>query len=178
VRYRDKSIADVLDMTVEEARELFKVVPTIREKMETLSRVGLGYIKVGQQATTLSGGEAQRVKLSKELSKRATGRTLYILDEPTTGLHFHDVAKLLDVLHELADQGNTVVVIEHNLEVIKTADWVIDLGPEGGDGGGRIVAEGTPEAIAKNPQSHTGRFLAEVLARRPPKKRPARQAAE
>ncbi|MFN3686585.1 excinuclease ABC subunit UvrA [Salinarimonas sp.] len=178
VRYRDKSIADLLDMTVEEARELFKAVPSIREKMETLARVGLGYIKVGQQATTLSGGEAQRVKLSKELSKRATGRTLYILDEPTTGLHFHDVAKLLEVLHELADQGNTVVVIEHNLEVIKTADWVIDLGPEGGDGGGRIVAEGTPEAIAKNPESHTGRFLAEVLARRPIKKRAARQAAE
>ena len=132
VKYRDKSIADVLDMTVEEARELFKAVPSIREKMQTLARVGLDYVHVGQQATTLSGGEAQRVKLSKELSKRATGRTLYILDEPTTGLHFHDVAKLLEVLHELVDQGNTVVVIEHNLEVIKTADWVIDMGPEGG----------------------------------------------
>ncbi|HYF56762.1 MAG TPA: excinuclease ABC subunit UvrA, partial [Salinarimonas sp.] len=167
VKYRDKSIADVLDMTVEEARELFKAVPSIREKMETLCRVGLGYIHVGQQANTLSGGEAQRVKLSKELSRRATGRTLYILDEPTTGLHFHDVAKLLEVLHELADQGNSVVVIEHNLEVIKTADWVLDLGPEGGDGGGRIVASGTPEGIAKNPASHTGRFLKEVLARRP-----------
>ncbi|WP_349368048.1 excinuclease ABC subunit UvrA [Salinarimonas sp.] len=169
VKYRGKSIADVLDMTVEEARDLFKAVPSIREKMETLARVGLGYVKVGQQATTLSGGEAQRVKLSKELSKRATGRTLYILDEPTTGLHFHDVAKLLEVLHELADQGNTVVVIEHNLEVIKTADWVIDLGPEGGDGGGTIVAEGTPEEIAAAKASHTGRFLAEVLARRPMK---------
>ena len=142
VKYRDKSIADVLDMTVEEARDLFKAVPSIREKMETLARVGLDYVHVGQQATTLSGGEAQRVKLSKELSKRATGRTLYILDEPTTGLHFHDVAKLLEVLHELVDQGNTVVVIEHNLEVIKTADWVIDMGPEGGDGGGQIVAAG------------------------------------
>jgi excinuclease ABC subunit A len=135
--------------------------------METLARVGLDYVKVGQQATTLSGGEAQRVKLSKELSKRATGRTLYILDEPTTGLHFHDVAKLMEVLHELVDQGNTVVVIEHNLEVIKTADWVIDMGPEGGDGGGMVVAEGTPEDIAKVGASHTGRFLKEVLARRP-----------
>ncbi|MCJ2037150.1 excinuclease ABC subunit UvrA [Methylobacterium sp. J-068] len=167
VKYRDHSIADVLDMTVEEAADLFKAVPTIREKMETLARVGLGYVKVGQQATTLSGGEAQRVKLSKELSKRATGRTLYILDEPTTGLHFHDVAKLMEVLHELVDQGNTVVVIEHNLEVIKTADWVIDMGPEGGDGGGEVVAEGTPEQIAKSRASHTGRFLRDVLARRP-----------
>jgi excinuclease ABC subunit A len=138
--------------------------------MVTLARVGLDYIHVGQQANTLSGGEAQRVKLSKELSKRATGRTLYILDEPTTGLHFHDVAKLLEVLHELVDQGNTVVVIEHNLEVIKTADWVIDLGPEGGDGGGEIVAAGTPEDIAKSEKSHTGRFLREVLARRPLKR--------
>lgn len=167
VKFRDKSIADVLDMTVEEAAALFKAVPSIRDKMETLARVGLGYVKVGQQATTLSGGEAQRVKLSKELSRRATGRTLYILDEPTTGLHFHDVAKLMEVLHELVDQGNTVVVIEHNLEVIKTADWVIDMGPEGGDGGGRVVAEGTPEEIAKAKDSHTGRFLKEVLARRP-----------
>ncbi len=135
--------------------------------MLTLQRVGLGYVKVGQPATTLSGGEAQRVKLSKELSKRATGRTLYVLDEPTTGLHFHDVAKLLEVLHELVDQGNTVVVIEHNLEVIKTADWVIDLGPEGGDGGGEIVAEGPPEAIIDVERSHTGRFLKELLDRRP-----------
>ena len=177
VRYRNKSIADVLDMTVEEAADLFKAVPTIREKMETLARVGLHYVRVGQQATTLSGGEAQRVKLSKELSKRATGRTLYILDEPTTGLHFHDVAKLMEVLHELVDQGNTVVVIEHNLEVIKTADWVIDMGPEGGDGGGTVVAQGTPEAIARAKASHTGRFLREVLARRPAG-RAGKQAAE
>lgn len=176
VKYRERSIADVLDMTVEEAAELFKAVPAIRDKLETLARVGLGYVHVGQQATTLSGGEAQRVKLSKELSKRATGRTLYILDEPTTGLHFHDVAKLMEVLHELVDQGNTVVVIEHNLEVIKTADWVIDMGPEGGDGGGTIVAQGTPEAIARAKASHTGRFLREVLARRPA--RPGKQAAE
>ncbi|MET0429138.1 MAG: excinuclease ABC subunit UvrA, partial [Microvirga sp.] len=179
VKYRDRSISDVLDMTVEEARDLFKAVPSIREKMQTLARVGLDYVHVGQQATTLSGGEAQRVKLSKELSRRATGRTLYILDEPTTGLHFHDVAKLLEVLHELVDQGNSVVVIEHNLEVIKTADWVIDMGPEGGDGGGRIVAQGTPEDIAKSPDSHTGRFLKDVLARRPLKPaRKMREAAE
>ena len=169
VKYRDRSIADVLDMTVEEAADLFKVVPSIREKMETLARVGLKYVKVGQQATTLSGGEAQRVKLSKELSRRSTGRTLYILDEPTTGLHFHDVAKLLEVLHELVEQGNSVVVIEHNLEVIKTADWIIDMGPEGGDGGGEVVAVGTPEDIAAAPRSHTGRFLKDVLARRPMK---------
>jgi excinuclease ABC subunit A len=173
VKYREKSIADVLDMTVEEAGILFKAVPSIREKMETLTRVGLGYIKVGQQANTLSGGEAQRVKLAKELSKRSTGRTLYILDEPTTGLHFHDVAKLLEVLHELVDQGNSVIVIEHNLEVIKTADWVIDLGPEGGDGGGEVIAEGTPEQIVKVKKSYTGKFLAEVLARRPLKKEKA-----
>ena len=145
VLFKGKSIADVLDMTVEEALEFFKAVPRVRNVLELLHRVGLDYIHVGQQATTLSGGEAQRVKLAKELSKRATGRTLYILDEPTTGLHFHDVKKLLDVLHELVEQGNTVVVIEHNLEVIKTADWIIDLGPEGGDGGGEIVAAGTPE---------------------------------
>ncbi len=175
VKYREKSIADVLDMTVEEAGALFKAVPSIREKMETLARVGLGYVKVGQQATTLSGGEAQRVKLAKELARRSTGRTLYILDEPTTGLHFHDVAKLLEVLHQLVEQGNSVVVIEHNLEVIKTADWVIDMGPEGGDGGGEIVAVGTPEDIVKVSRSHTGRFLRETLQRRPAK--PA-QAAE
>ncbi len=175
VKYRDKSIADVLDMTVEEAAVLFKAVPPIRDKMETLARVGLGYVKVGQQATTLSGGEAQRVKLAKELSRRSTGRTLYILDEPTTGLHFHDVKKLLEVLHELVEQGNSVVVIEHNLEVIKTADWVIDLGPEGGDGGGEIVATGTPEAIVAAKRSHTGTFLRELLERRPPR---ARLAAE
>ncbi|MGV6874902.1 excinuclease ABC subunit UvrA [Pseudochelatococcus sp. B33] len=176
VKYRNRSISDVLDMTVDEGLELFKAVPAIRDRLQTLSRVGLGYVKIGQPATTLSGGEAQRVKLSKELSKRATGRTLYILDEPTTGLHFHDVAKLLEVLHELVEQGNTVIVIEHNLEVIKTADWVLDMGPEGGDGGGRIVAQGTPEAIARNAASHTGRFLREVLERRPLRKRT--QAAE
>ncbi len=166
VKYRDKSIADVLNMTVEEAGALFKAVPSIREKMETLSRVGLGYIKVGQQANTLSGGEAQRVKLAKELARRATGRTLYILDEPTTGLHFHDVAKLLEVLHQLVEGGNSVVVIEHNLDVIKTADWIIDLGPEGGDGGGTIVAQGTPEDIVKVSRSHTGHYLKPVLERR------------
>ena len=166
VKFKDKSVADVLDMTVEEGAEFFKAVPSIRDKLETLARVGLGYIHIGQQATTLSGGEAQRIKLAKELSRRATGRTLYILDEPTTGLHFHDVAKLLEVLHELADAGNTVVVIEHNLEVIKTADWVIDMGPEGGDGGGRIVAEGTPEDVAKVKESYTGRYLRELLGRR------------
>ena len=180
VKYRDHSIADVLDMSVEEAKDLFKAVPSIRDKMETLARVGLDYVKVGQQATTLSGGEAQRVKLSKELSKRATGRTLYILDEPTTGLHFHDVAKLMEVLHELVEQGNSVVVIEHNLEVVKTADWVIDMGPEGGDGGGVVVAEGTPEAIVKAGKGHTARFLKEVLERRPiaKGKAVAREAAE
>ncbi len=163
--FKGKSIADVLDMTVEEAADFFKAVPTIRDKMETLKRVGLSYVKVGQQATTLSGGEAQRVKLSKELSRRATGRTLYILDEPTTGLHFEDTRKLLEVLHELVEQGNTVIVIEHNLDVIKTADWLLDFGPEGGDGGGRIVAKGTPEAVAADPESWTGRYLKEVLDR-------------
>jgi excinuclease ABC subunit A len=152
-------------MTVEEGIELFSAVPAIRKVLETLARVGLDYIHIGQQATTLSGGEAQRVKLAKELAKRATGRTLYILDEPTTGLHFHDVAKLLEVLHELVASGNTVVVIEHNLEVIKTADWIIDLGPEGGDAGGEIVAAGTPEDIVKAKRSYTGEFLKSVLAR-------------
>jgi excinuclease ABC subunit A len=176
VLYRGKSIADVLDMTVEEAGELFKVVNAIRDKMETLKRVGLSYVKVGQQATTLSGGEAQRVKLSKELSRRATGRTLYILDEPTTGLHFEDTKKLLEVLHELVDHGNTVVVIEHNLDVVKTADWLLDFGPEGGDGGGRIVAEGTPEQVAKTPASWTGKYLAELLERHEARRR-ARVAA-
>ena len=166
IRFKGKSIADVLDMTVEEAQEFFKAVPSIREKMDALMRVGLGYIKVGQQATTLSGGEAQRVKLSKELAKRSTGRTLYILDEPTTGLHFEDVKKLLEVLHELVDQGNSVIVIEHNLDVIKTADHIIDIGPEGGDGGGEIVAVGTPEEVAEEPRSHTGRYLKEILAAR------------
>ena len=163
VQFKGKSIADVLDMTVEDAQEFFKAVPSIREKMDALVEVGLGYIKVGQQATTLSGGEAQRVKLSKELSRRATGKTLYILDEPTTGLHFEDVRKLLEVLHSLVEQGNTVVVIEHNLDVIKTADWIIDIGPEGGDGGGRIVAEGTPEHVAGIAESHTGRYLDPML---------------
>ena len=166
VLFKGKSISDVLEMTVEEAQGFFSAVPSIREKMDALMRVGLGYIKVGQQATTLSGGEAQRVKLSKELSRRSTGRTLYILDEPTTGLHFEDVRKLLEVLHELVDQGNTVVVIEHNLDVIKTADWIIDIGPEGGDGGGQIVAEGTPEDIAKHGASHTGHYLGPLLNRR------------
>ncbi len=163
IRFKGKSIADVLDMTVEDAQEFFKAVPSIREKMDALMRVGLGYIKVGQQATTLSGGEAQRVKLSKELAKRSTGRTLYILDEPTTGLHFEDVRKLLEVLHELVEQGNSVVVIEHNLDVIKTADWIIDIGPEGGDGGGEIVATGTPEEVADVEGSHTGRYLKPML---------------
>jgi len=163
VFFKDKSIADVLDMTVEEGQEFFKAVPGIRTKLEMLNKVGLGYIKVGQPATTLSGGEAQRVKLAKELSKRATGRTLYILDEPTTGLHFEDVRKLLEVLHALVETGNTVLVIEHNLEVIKTADWLIDLGPEGGDGGGRVVAQGTPEEVALAPESYTGHYLADLL---------------
>ena len=174
VKFKDKSIADVLDMTVEEGAEFFKAVPSIREKMDTLVRVGLSYVKVGQQATTLSGGEAQRVKLAKELSKRATGRTLYILDEPTTGLHFEDVRKLMEVIQELVDSGNTVVIIEHNLEVIKQADWLIDLGPEGGDGGGEIVATGTPEDVAETKGSYTGEFLKPILEKKPA----ARQAAK
>jgi excinuclease ABC subunit A len=173
VLFKGKSIADVLDMTVEEGVDFFAAVPGVRDKLETLKQVGLGYIHVGQQATTLSGGEAQRIKLAKELSRKATGKTLYILDEPTTGLHFHDVAKLLEVLHELVDQGNTVVVIEHNLEVIKTADWVLDLGPEGGDGGGELVASGTPEDIVREKRSYTGQFLRELLERRPGGKREA-----
>ncbi len=173
VTFKGKSIADVLDMTVEEGVEFFAAVPGVRDKLETLHKVGLGYIKVGQQANTLSGGEAQRIKLAKELSRKATGKTLYILDEPTTGLHFHDVAKLLELLQELVDQGNTVVVIEHNLEVIKTADWVLDLGPEGGDGGGELVASGTPEDIVATKRSYTGQFLRDLLERRPGRKREA-----
>ena len=159
ISFKGKSISDVLDMTVEEGADFFKAVPSIRDKMETLKQVGLSYIHLGQQATTLSGGEAQRVKLAKELSKRATGRTIYILDEPTTGLHFHDIRKLLEVLHTIVDQGNTVVVIEHNLDVIKTADWIIDIGPEGGDGGGKLVGCGTPEDIMANKKSYTGHYL-------------------
>jgi excinuclease ABC subunit A len=164
VLYQGRSVADVLDMTVEQAFGFFSSVPAIARKLQTLLDVGLGYIRLGQSATTLSGGEAQRVKLSQELSKRGTGRTLYILDEPTTGLHFHDIALLLRVIHALRDAGNTVVVIEHNLDVIKTADWVIDLGPEGGAGGGHVVSQGTPEEVAVNAQSHTGRYLREALA--------------
>jgi excinuclease ABC subunit A len=163
VKFKGKSISDVLDMTVEEAQSFFVAIPSIRDKMDALVRVGLGYIKVGQQATTLSGGEAQRVKLSKELSKRSTGKTLYILDEPTTGLHFDDVRKLLEILHELVDQGNTVVVIEHNLDVVKTADYIIDVGPEGGDGGGSVVALGTPEDIIMSTKSYTGKYLKKIL---------------
>jgi len=165
IRYKGKNISEVLNMTVEDGFEFFKNVPQIARKLETLIAVGLSYIQLGQNATTLSGGEAQRVKLAKELSKRATGSTLYILDEPTTGLHFHDIAQLLEVLYQLRDQGNTIVIIEHNLEVIKTADWIIDLGPEGGSGGGEVVAAGPPEEIAKHRRSHTGRSLRDVLPR-------------
>ncbi|MGN4076748.1 excinuclease ABC subunit UvrA, partial [Burkholderia gladioli] len=165
VLYKGKNISEVLDMTVEHAYEFFSAVPVVARKLKTLLDVGLGYIRLGQSATTLSGGEAQRVKLSLELSKRDTGRTLYILDEPTTGLHFHDIALLLEVIHRLRDQGNTVVIIEHNLDVIKTADWVIDLGPEGGAGGGQIIAQGTPEQVAKTKASFTGRYLAPLLKR-------------
>ncbi|MDD2705674.1 MAG: ATP-binding cassette domain-containing protein, partial [Acidocella sp.] len=163
VKFRDKSIADVLDMSVDEALPFFSAVPKIHDRLSILARVGLGYIKLGQQATTLSGGEAQRIKLAKELARRATGRTLYILDEPTTGLHFEDIRKLLEVLHALVDAGNSIIVIEHNLEVIKTADHIIDIGPEGGAGGGRIIATGTPEDIAVSPESYTGRFLKPLL---------------
>ncbi len=177
IKFRDKSIAEVLAMTVDEAVPYFSAQPRIRDRLRILQQVGLGYISLGQQATTLSGGEAQRIKLSKELARRATGRTLYILDEPTTGLHFEDVRKLLDVLHALVDQGNTVVVIEHNLEVIKTADWILDLGPEGGDGGGRIVAEGPPEVIPACAESHTGRFLAPLLPASVPVRGRARRRA-
>jgi excinuclease ABC subunit A len=165
VQYKGKSIWDVLDMTVDQALKFFEYLPKIRGKLQTLTDVGMGYIKLGQQATTLSGGEAQRVKLSRELSKRSTGRTVYILDEPTTGLHFDDIRKLLDVLNRLADSGNTVIVIEHNLEVIKTADHVIDLGPEGGDAGGELIAEGAPEEVSKVPHSYTGQFLRRIFDR-------------
>jgi excinuclease ABC subunit A len=171
IRYRGKNVHEVLEMTVEDALRFFQNVPTIAGKLQTLSDVGLSYVKLGQNATTLSGGEAQRVKLSRELAKRATGRTLYILDEPTTGLHFHDVAQLLDVLLRLRKEGNTIVVIEHNLDVIKTADWVIDLGPEGGHGGGEIVASGTPEQVAQEPRSHTATYLKPLL------KKPGRESA-
>lgn len=163
ITYKGKNISDVLNMTVEEAHEFFKPVPSVARRLQTLLDVGLGYIRLGQSATTLSGGEAQRIKLSLELSKRDTGRTLYILDEPTTGLHFHDIDMLLKVLHRLRDQGNTVVIIEHNLDVIKTADWIVDLGPEGGAGGGQIIATGTPEEVAQKPVSMTGRYLAPLL---------------
>ena len=165
MRYKGRSIADVLEMSVDEALEFFQHIPPIKRHMQTLSDVGLGYVRLGQPAPTLSGGEAQRIKLSSELHKRATGNTMYVLDEPTTGLHFEDVRKLLAVLQRLVSTGNTVLVIEHNLDVIKTADWLIDLGPEGGDQGGEVVATGTPEAVAAEPMSHTGRFLAEVLER-------------
>jgi excinuclease ABC subunit A len=165
VQYKQRNIAEVLELTVESAHAFFAQVPNIARKLQTLLDVGLGYVRLGQAATTLSGGEAQRVKLSQELSKRDTGRTLYILDEPTTGLHFHDIALLLDVIHTLRDHGNTVIVIEHNLDVIKTADWIIDMGPEGGDGGGTVVAQGTPESVTQVQASHTGRYLASVLKR-------------
>jgi len=166
VKYKTKNISDVLEMTIDDACEFFKPIPKIYRKLETLQEVGLGYIRMGQPATTLSGGEAQRIKLAAELSKRSTGATMYILDEPTTGLHFEDVRRLLAVLHRLVDQGNTVLVIEHNLDVIKTADYLVDMGPEGGHGGGRVVAFGTPEQVAASPGSHTGRFLAEIFDRR------------
>src|SRR5690606_28542467 len=167
IQYKGKSIHEVLDMTVEDARQFFDPIPAVAGKLQTLMDVGLSYIRLGQNATTLSGGEAQRVKLARELSKRDTGNTLYILDEPTTGLHFHDIEQLLVVLHRLRDHGNTIVVIEHNLDVIKTADWLVDLGPEGGDKGGQIIATGTPEQVAANAASHTGRFLAPLLTPAP-----------
>jgi excinuclease ABC subunit A len=164
IRYKGRNISEVLDMTVEDAAEFFRSVPALRSRLDTLLETGLSYVRLGQNATTLSGGEAQRVKLSRELAKRSTGRTLYILDEPTTGLHFHDIEQLLGVLLRLRDEGNTIVVIEHNLDVIKTADWVIDMGPEGGHGGGLVIATGTPEAVARVEASHTGRYLARSLA--------------
>jgi excinuclease ABC subunit A len=163
VKYKGKNICEVLEMTIEDARAFFDAVPAIARKLQTLVEVGLSYLCLGQAATTLSGGEAQRVKLARELSKRDTGQTLYILDEPTTGLHFEDIKQLLAVLHRLRDQGNTIVVIEHNLDVIKTADWIVDLGPEGGNGGGQIIAEGTPEQVAQNPASFTGHYLQRLL---------------
>jgi excinuclease ABC subunit A len=166
IRYKGRNIHEVLEMTVEDALAFFSPVPVIRRKLQTLTDVGLSYIRLGQNATTLSGGEAQRIKLARELSRRDTGRTLYILDEPTTGLHFHDIAQLLIVLNTLRDHGNTIVVIEHNLDVIKTADWIIDMGPEGGDGGGRIIASGTPEDVSTISQSYTGQFLKTVLSGR------------
>jgi excinuclease ABC subunit A len=164
IRYKGKTIHEVLSMTVEDAAHFFSAIPTVSRKLETLMEVGLGYITLGQNAVTLSGGEAQRVKLARELSKRDTGKTLYILDEPTTGLHFHDIRQLLGVLHSLRDRGNTVVIIEHNLDVIKTADWIIDLGPDGGEGGGQILGVGTPETISKLPSSFTGKFLSHALS--------------
>ncbi|HFB4601497.1 TPA: ATP-binding cassette domain-containing protein, partial [Neisseria gonorrhoeae] len=163
IQYKGKNISQVLDMTVEEAREFFDAVPTVSRKLQTLMDVGLGYIRLGQSATTLSGGEAQRVKLALELSKRDTGRTLYILDEPTTGLHFADIALLLEVIGRLKGKGNSIVIIEHNLDVIKTADWIVDLGPEGGDGGGKVIAKGSPEEVAKVKGSYTGKYLKVVL---------------
>ena len=163
IRFRGKNIHEALEMTVEDALRFFGAIPPVAARLQTVADVGLSYLKLGQSATTLSGGEAQRVELARELAKRATGRTLYLLDEPTTGLHFHDVAQLLAVLHRLRDEGNTVVVIEHNLDVVKTADWVIDLGPEGGAGGGTVVATGTPEDIARTPGSHTGEYLAPLV---------------
>ncbi|HEY1775719.1 MAG TPA: ATP-binding cassette domain-containing protein, partial [Solirubrobacteraceae bacterium] len=175
VRFKGKTIADVLDMSIEEALGFFEHIPAIRRRLATLNDVGLGYVRLGQPATTLSGGEAQRVKLASELAKIATGRTLYILDEPTTGLHFADVQRLLEVLHRLVDAGNSVVVIEHNLDVIKSADRLIDLGPEGGDGGGEVVATGTPEQVAAVPESHTGRFLEPLLGAAPAVRRGSRR---
>jgi excinuclease ABC subunit A len=177
IRYKGRTIHEILQMTVEQAHEFFAAVPVVARKLETLLDVGLGYITLGQSATTLSGGEAQRVKLALELSKRDTGRTLYILDEPTTGLHFQDIEMLLKVLHRLRDHGNTIVVIEHNLDVIKTADWVIDLGPEGGEGGGRIIAQGTPEDVARQEKGYTGRYLAQTLGAAAPKHGQRKQAA-
>ncbi|MFT6497672.1 MAG: excinuclease ABC subunit A, partial [Alphaproteobacteria bacterium] len=163
IKYKEKNISDILNLSVSEGIDFFKAIPSIRDKLLMLDRVGLGYIKIGQQATTISGGEAQRIKLSKELAKRSTGKTIYILDEPTTGLHFHDVSKLLDILHELVDQGNTVITIEHNLEVIKTADWLIDLGPEGGEKGGELIGCGTPKELSCNKKSYTGLYLKDYL---------------